>query len=262
MHRLAGKTCLCVVLLLVAVPAMADEEVDQLIAYVLDVLEADQIRCADELQAQYAGKRLVCGDFGGSFNGLKSDWELLMRHTKMPIPIFTKDAWTFREGAYRILYTHGGDSELHVAFEPKSRHLRFAYTEEEIDPYLAASGLADTGPLDLAENRETPRMAGFGGVSLPRVIEESRVEPLRSPLAQAERHVGTVTLEVVVEKNGEVRAVTALSEAPDGFGFGDSAIAAVKQWRFEPALFEGAPVVAVMNLTLEVKQDPPKTIEE
>ena len=246
---------------LVVVPVYADKEVDLLIAYLLDALESRQTECTDSQLAEYAEQRLVCGDYDASFSALKSDWEQVMRHTRLPIPISTEDAWTYRDGAFRIMYTHGGDRELHVLFDPKKKKLQFAYHEADVDPYAGKTRAANDGPLDLGE-RPPPRVAGFGGVSVPRVIEESRVEPLRSLRARVERVAGTVTLEIVVQKDGTVRNVVALSAAPDGYDFDVSALEAVRQWRFEPALFEGEPIDAVLNLTVEVKQDPPPPGED
>ena len=241
---------------LAVVPVHADDEVDLLIAYILAALKSPQTACAQSLREEYAGQRVVCGTYDDSFSALKSDWELIMRHTRLPIPISTEDAWTYRDGGFRVTYRHGGDRELQVAFYPQHETLQFAYTEKEVDAYAGDGGPANDRPLGGGAERP-PRVAGFAGVTVPRVIEASRVEPLRSLRAQAERVAGTVTLEVVVQKDGRVRDVTALSATPAGYDFDVAALEAVRQWRFEPALFENAPVDAVLNLKVEVKEDPP-----
>ncbi len=245
-------------LALLAAPVQAEEEVDLLIAYILDALEADQVACPAPIPSELEGMRVVCGAYEASFSQLKSDWDLILRHTKIPIPISLDEPWTFRHSAYRASYTHGGDRKLHVSLDMNRDLLRFAYREQEVDPYAVA---APDRPLDTGR-RDNPRLAGFGGVSMPKVLEESRVEPLRSFRAQAERVMGLATLEVVVEKDGTVRRVLALAAKPEGYDFETSAVEAVKQWRFEPALFEGEPVVALVNLTVEVKADPPPPGEE
>ena len=141
-------------------------------------------------------------------------------------------------------------------FNPKNESLQFAYHEEDVDPYAGNATATNDGPLGLVE-RPAPRMAGFGGVSLPRLIDESRVEPLRSMRAQVERVAGTATLEIVVQADGRVRDVVVLSAAPAGYDFDVSALDAVRQWSFEPALFEGQPIDAVINFTVQIIADPP-----
>ena len=255
MRRVRWKIGLLVTAL-IAVPARADEDVDLLIAYILNELGSSQIECSESQQSEYPGKRVVCGSYDDSFSALKSDWELILRHTKLPLRISTDDAWTFSENAFRITYGHSGERELHVAHHTTLNQLHFAYLETELeDPSLgvrAASG----GPLDTGEE-PPPRVAGFGGVSLPAVVEESRVEPFRSLRAREERVAGTVTLEIVVKKDGTVSNVVVLSAIPDGYDFDVSALEAVREWLFEPALFEGQAIDSVLNLTLEIKQDPP-----
>ncbi len=255
--RRSHMTRALLVLALWVLPAAADEEVDLLIAYVLDALEAPQVACSEPVRPELEGMRLVCGEYEGSFSQMKSDWELIQRHTKIPIPISVDDPWTFRYGAYRATYTHSGDRELHVSLDMNADRLQFAYMEQELDPY---AGALDR-PLDQGD-RDTPRLAGFGGVSEPKLIEESRVEPLRSVRARAERVMGLVTLEVVVEKDGTVRRAVALAAKPEGYDFEGAAVEAVRQWKFEPAMFEGAPVVSLVNLVVEVKQDAPLPDEE
>lgn len=235
------------ILALTAVPTYGDEDVDLLIAYLLDALDSSQTVCAESRLAEYAGQRLVCGDYDHSFSGLKFDWEQVMRHSRLPLPLSTESAWTYRDGAFRITYTYGVGRELQVAFDRKNERLQFAYHETDVDSHAGRTPAASGGP----------RMAGFGGVSLPRLIEESRVEPLRSIRAQAERVAGTATLEIVVQTDGTVRDVVVLSAAPAGYDFDVSALDAVRQWTFAPALFEGQPIDAVLNLTVEIKQDPP-----
>ncbi len=143
-----------------------------------------------------------------------------------------------------------------MALHANGDRLKFAYSEQDVDPYAAPAGGTNASPLDTGKPAQ-PRVAGFGGVSVPRLIAESRVDPLRSTRARLERVAGIVTLEIVVQKDGSVREAVALSAEPDGYDFGASAVEAVRQWRFEPAVFEGRPVDAVLNLTIEVKQDPP-----
>ena len=249
-----------IILLLASIapgPVRAEERVDMLVAYVLDAVEARQVRCEEGQLEGNDGKRVVCGVTTSSFNGFKADWDLVMLHFNIPVEIETEDTWTFRRGAYEINYDFDGTRELRVRFTPDGGGLVFAYEEEDADPYSGTS-TASPGPLALPEEDETPpRMAGFGGVSMPALIEESHVEPLRSFEAQAQRIAGRVTLEIVIGRDGKVRAVAVLSEKPEGYEFGKAAADAVRQWSFEPAMLEDEPVAVVLSRTVEVKQDPP-----
>jgi TonB family protein len=255
MRRVRCKIWLLISVLAVA-PAYGGEDIDLLIAYVLDALDAEQTVCAESRLAEHAGQRLVCGDYDDSFSALKSDWQQVRLHARLPLTISIKNTWTYRDGAFRVTFTYGADRELDVAFDAKNNILQFAYQEAEVDLYAGSIRAADS-PLDLEERPPAPRMAGFGGVSMPKLIEESRVEPLRSDLAKNEQVAGTATLEIVVEDDGTVRDVFVLSATPAGYDFDVSAVDAVRQWMFEPALFEGQPIAAVIDLTLEIKQDPP-----
>jgi protein TonB len=256
MRRLPWITLL--LLLTVVAPLRAEEDVDLLVAYILDALEARQMRCTDGQLEGHDGERVVCGAYTARFSAFKSDWELVMRHDSLPVEIDTDETWTFRRGAYERTYTHGADRELWVGFAPDEGALVFVYEQQAVDPY-ATVATTKTSPLDLPDDdaEPAPRMAGFGGVPLPTLIEESHVEPLRSPLAKADRAAGRVTLEVVVGSDGNVRDVVVLKEEPEGYEFGEAATDAVMQWRFEPAVFEGKPIPVVLNRTVEVKQDPP-----
>jgi TonB family protein len=245
-------------LLLTAVaPARAEDEVDRLIAYILDALDARQTRCSDGQLAGHDGERVVCAVYTSSFSAFASDWELVMRHSGLPIKIHTDDTWTYRDAGYRRTYSLDADRDLRVRFAPGARAIVFDYKETDADPH-AAGTTPKKSPLDLPgdDDEPAPRMAGFGGVSIPRLIEESRVEPLRSERARAERAAGRVTLEIVVGRDGAVRDVVVLKAEPEGYDFGKAATEAVLQWRFEPATFEDKPVPVVLNRTVEVKQDP------
>jgi TonB family protein len=241
---------------LVVVPVQADEDVDRLIAYMLSELEATQIACSEVQQSEYPGKRVVCASYDDSFSAMKSDWDLILRHTKLPLRISTDSAWTFNDDSFRITYSHSGGREIHVAHQTTLNQLHFAYLEKETADPSQSVRAASGGALDTGKP-PPPRVAGFGGVSLPVLIEDSRVEPFRSPRAREERVAGTVTLEIVVQGDGSVRNVVVLSASPEGYDFDVSALEAVRQWTFEPALFEDQAVDSVLNLTIDIKQDPP-----
>ena len=53
---------------------------------------------------------------------------------------------------------------------------------------------------------------------------------------------GLVILQALVNQKGRVDSIDVISEKPENLGLADSAIAAVKQWRFKPAKVNKRPV--------------------
>jgi periplasmic protein TonB len=83
-----------------------------------------------------------------------------------------------------------------------------------------------------------------GGVSAPVVI--FRVEPLYSEEARKVKYQGVVVLWAIVRKDGSLE-ILRLVRGP-GLGLDESAINALKQWRFRPGLKDGVPVDVALNV--------------
>ena len=137
---------------------------------------------------------------------------------------------------------------------------------------LAASDEApadtDTTPTDeaapVAETGSTPReppvaqpitggesssgsevaVAGLGGVTYPERLQRYYVKPVYPFAAKQAKMSGVVHVRVVVQEDGTVGEASIVRSSPPGVGFEDSALDAVKRWRFKPALREGDPVAA------------------
>jgi bla regulator protein blaR1 len=60
--------------------------------------------------------------------------------------------------------------------------------------------------------------------------------------ASRQGHEGSVEVRFLVDENGRVRNPEVISESPRGYGFGEEAIRAVEQWRFEPFRRDGEAV--------------------
>ena len=73
------------------------------------------------------------------------------------------------------------------------------------------------------------------------------VNPIYPPIPLAARKEGLVILEALIAEDGTVRDVKVLRPAPL---FEDSAVTAVRQWRFSPTLLNGEPVPLVMTVTV------------
>jgi len=83
-----------------------------------------------------------------------------------------------------------------------------------------------------------------GGVSAPVVI--FRVEPLYSEEARKVKHQGVVVLWAIVRKDGSLEILKLVRGL--GLGLDESAITALKQWRFRPGMKDGVPVDVALNV--------------
>jgi protein TonB len=66
--------------------------------------------------------------------------------------------------------------------------------------------------------------------------------PRYPPRAEREGVTGYVDLLFIVNESGFATSITLLKEDPPGYGFGASAIEAVRKLRFQPALLQRIPV--------------------
>lgn len=92
--------------------------------------------------------------------------------------------------------------------------------------------------LDTASAQVAPLVRKGGGMSPPRVVEQS--EPQFSDEARVARLQGTVVLRLVVDESGAPRNVRIGS--PIGCGLDAMAVDAVQRWRFAPAKKDGQPI--------------------
>lgn len=102
-------------------------------------------------------------------------------------------------------------------------------------------GLGQTRAGDLAGKSDTTRLVmSEGSVDSP-PRPTSRTPPRYPPRARADGVEGHVVLSLLVDASGRVEKVQVLESSPPGV-FDDAALDAVRQWRFEPATYQGAPV--------------------
>lgn len=76
-----------------------------------------------------------------------------------------------------------------------------------------------------------------------------RVPPDYPPRARADDVTGYVTLSLLVGADGELQDLRVLESEPAGV-FDEAAKAAMRQWRFDPATYEGRPVSVRVRQTL------------
>lgn len=96
---------------------------------------------------------------------------------------------------------------------------------------------------------------GQGGVAVDRMPTPLRQLKPRYPMAARRLgQSGQVQLRLYVDQQGAVREVTVVRAEPAGV-FEDAALEAVRKWRFEPAMFKGAPVGVWMSLPVRFSLD-------
>ena len=88
-----------------------------------------------------------------------------------------------------------------------------------------------------------------GEVTAPRAIQKA--PPKYTEEARKERIQGVVVLRLVIDETGAVSDVEVLKGLP--LGLTETAIAAVEQWRFEPATYQGEPVSVLYNITINFR---------
>ena len=79
-----------------------------------------------------------------------------------------------------------------------------------------------------------------GSPSFEAATVVSSVEPVYPAMAMGS---GTVVLEASIDSDGEVQHVKVIS---DSEGFNSSALEAIKEWKFKPAMLAGKPVPSVV----------------
>lgn len=87
------------------------------------------------------------------------------------------------------------------------------------------------------------------GVEAPRIVKEVRA--LYTDDARRRGIEGDVVLEVIVTRTGSVDQVRVVRGL--GAGLDQNAIAAVRQWKFDPARRQGAPVDVVVEVSVEFR---------
>jgi protein TonB len=99
-----------------------------------------------------------------------------------------------------------------------------------------------SAPKTPAGAARSAQAAGVNPASLASSLKRTRYTPPEFPSkALSQRLSGSVTVEYTVDTNGEPRDVRVVEATPPGV-FDKAAIAAVKRWKYEPVIANGAPV--------------------
>ena len=84
-----------------------------------------------------------------------------------------------------------------------------------------------------------------GRVQAPALV--LRVNPIYPPLAKATHTQGTVVLDCIIDRHGNITQMKLVSGQPL---LVQAAFAAVQQWKYQPALLNGSPVAVEMHVTV------------
>jgi protein TonB len=106
-------------------------------------------------------------------------------------------------------------------------------------------GMPSGGPGQDIYPDDTP------GIVPPVVIPSTRALPKYPDLARRALVQGSVILLIVIESDGRVGEIQVLSSPDPRFGFDLSAIEAVKQWRYRPAMLGHRPVAVQASVMVE-----------
>ena len=83
-----------------------------------------------------------------------------------------------------------------------------------------------------------------GGVTPPTIL--FKIDPIYSEAARKARYEGTVVLGAIVRKDGTIDILRVVRSL--GFGLDQSAIKALKLWKFRPGMRNGVPVDVSLNI--------------
>lgn len=123
-------------------------------------------------------------------------------------------------------------------------------------PPISPDALDPVIPAPTPPPPQEPSTPGVDrGVSYPVLIESTRVMPRYPDAARVVRVEGTVVLRGVVRRDGTVDSLEVLRSPASGLGFEAAAIAAVRQWRFRPAVLDGRTVDAYLTIIAEFVMD-------
>ena len=102
------------------------------------------------------------------------------------------------------------------------------------------------GDLPTSAPPPLPRVVRIGnGIAAPRLVR--RIDPAYPAIAVAARVSATVQLEAEVDARGQVASVRVERGHPL---FDEAAVAAVRQWRYQPLLLNGEPTGFVLTVTV------------
>ena len=153
--------------------------------------------------------------------------------------------------ASRSAESTGNAVEQEQPAEPSSEQIaelvaRAAALQEQLQAVLDEMQvlLGDSDRSAGGSNSNEPFRIGDGIRSPAKIVN---VNPVYPPEAREARVQGVVILEATISRTGEVSDVEVMRSVPL---LDEAAVAAVRQWRYEPTLVDGEPVSILMTVTM------------
>ena len=153
--------------------------------------------------------------------------------------------------ASRSAESTGNAVEQEQPAEPSSEQIaelvaRAAALQEQLQAVLDEMQvlLGDSDGSAGGSNSNEPFRIGDGIRPPAKIVN---VNPVYPPEAREARVQGVVILEATISRTGEVSDVEVLRSVPL---LDEAAVAAVRQWRYEPTLVDGEPVSILMTVTM------------
>ncbi len=161
--------------------------------------------------------------------------------------------------AARLAESMRGAVEQEESAAPSTEHIaelvaRAAALQEQLQAVLGELQALLGGSDRPAARSDEPFRVG-GGIRPPAKIND--VPPAYPPEAQEARVQGVVVLDATIDPTGEVSDIEVLRSVPL---LDEAAVAAVRQWRYEPTLVDGEPVSILMTVTInfQLRDDEPR----
>jgi TonB family protein len=134
-----------------------------------------------------------------------------------------------------------------VVAEPDGKgHKRFRLKDR---PFISAPVGKDVASAITHSAQGDPIYRVGGKVSPPKLL--TRHEPEFSALARRFHYEGATVLSVTVNESGSLEDIQVIR--PAGFGLDDSAVEAVKAWKFDPAKLDGKPVKTTVQVEVNYR---------
>lgn len=144
--------------------------------------------------------------------------------------------------------TTANGTRYQVRIEPHGAAYLITFSAENGTERIDTMRGGFTQAVAADHERPQPSRAGHD-IDLPAVLR--RIEPVYTAEAKAAGAAGTVVMEVLIDRSGFVRDATVIKTM--GYGLDDSAIDAVRQWRFAPSMRQHVPVEVMQEVTIEFK---------
>lgn len=134
-----------------------------------------------------------------------------------------------------------------LVYDPTQNEETEFQWHEKVPPVqkLTRAGLDATSK---AENADAETSIFYVGPEVKGPKPQYTPDPDFTEIARYEKYPGVAVLKIVVDKNGDVQRVNLVR--PLGLGLDESALAAIKTWRFLPGTRKGEPVAIELNVEI------------